>query len=85
MITWFAHWMGLDNAGGGWYLWWSGIGADFSELALVGAALGVYRKHNCHVHKCPRIGRLPVEGTGYVVCSKHHPTGAPRTIEENKA
>lgn len=65
--------MGLDNASGGWYLFWSGIGADFSELALIAPLYVMVRKHNCHIHRCWRVGRHPVVGTDYIVCRKHHP------------
>jgi hypothetical protein len=74
---WFQHVLGLDNGSGGWYLWWSGFGANFSEFAMVGALWGIVRKHNCHVRWCPRIGRFPVEATRFVVCLRHHPDDAP--------
>jgi hypothetical protein len=70
---WFLHYTGSDNTSGTWYGFWSGFGSDLSEIMIVGALLAVLRKHNCHVHGCWRIGRHPVEGTGYVVCRRHHP------------
>jgi hypothetical protein len=84
-VGWLAHVLGLDDASGGWYLWWSGIGSDISELALVGAVLAHVRRLNCHVHGCLRIGRHPVAGTGYVVCRRHHPDGAPTAAEVREA
>lgn len=69
-----AHLLGLDNASGGWYLWWSGF---FGDIAIFGAATVFIRHRNCHVHHCWRIGRHPVQGTGHVVCRRHHPAGAP--------
>lgn len=72
-----AHILGLDNPSGFFYLFWSGVGADISELALLGAMVGLLRKHNCHVQRCWRIGRFVVDGTSYVVCSKHHPDEMP--------
>jgi len=54
----------------GWYAFWSGFAAD---LPLVGGAYLLARKHNCHTHRCWRVGRHPVDGTSYIVCRKHHP------------
>lgn len=72
-----AHVLGLDDLAGPFYGFWSGFGSDLSELALLGAAYGLWRRHNCHVKGCWRIGRLPVEGTPHVVCQRHHPRGQP--------
>ena len=69
-----AHILGLDNASGGWYLWWSGF---FGDIAIFGAAAVFIRHRNCHVRRCLRIGRHPVQGTPHVVCRRHHPNGAP--------
>lgn len=74
-MSWLLHFSGVDNGSGRWYLWWSGFGANFQEYALIGAVVLLYRRHNCHVHRCWRVGRYPVEGTGYVVCRAHHPEG----------
>jgi len=49
-----------------------GLDNDFGLLAITGSLL---RKHNCHVHRCWRLGRHQVEGTAHVVCRKHHPDG----------
>jgi hypothetical protein len=67
------HWLGLDNGSGAPYLWWSGFGSDLSELAIFGAVIGGYRKHNCHIDKCWRLGKHPITGTPYTVCARHHP------------
>jgi hypothetical protein len=42
---------------------------------LIGAAVGLYRKHNCHVKGCWRIAKQPLEhdGATWMVCHKHHP------------
>jgi hypothetical protein len=71
------HFMGLDDGTGPWYLFWSGFGANLGELAIVFAAVAFYRRHTCHVHRCWRLGRHPVEGSAHVVCRRHHPEGAP--------
>jgi hypothetical protein len=65
---------GTSNATSRAYDFWSGFGSDIGEVAIIGAVIGMYRKHNCHVHGCWRVAKHPVEGTPYVVCKKHHPT-----------
>jgi hypothetical protein len=70
-----GHLLGTD--GDEWYLLWSGIGADIGGFALIGAAIGVYRKHNCHVRGCWRLAKQRVVGTSWVVCHHHHPEGRP--------
>lgn len=57
--------MGLTNASGPWYLFWSGIFGDVTIFAAV-----TYH-FNCHVSGCWRMGRLPVGD--HKVCRKHHP------------
>lgn len=65
------HVFGLDNGSGPWYLFWSG---PFADITIFGAVLGIYWKHVCHVGKCWRWARHPVDGTPYTVCRKHHPS-----------
>jgi hypothetical protein len=70
-MHWLAHVLGLDDASGGWYLWWSGFGG---RIVLGGGFLATYlRQHNCHESRCWRLGKHHIEGTPYVVCRKHHP------------
>jgi hypothetical protein len=80
-MHWLAHWLGLDNAAGPVYLFFSGSGSDLglyaSAIAIAFHAVASYRHKNCHVHRCPRLGRFPVEGTAWSVCRRHHPSGAP--------
>ena len=79
MIHLLEHWLGLTNASGMTYLWWSGF---FADVTLFGAGVTVYRKHNCHVQRCWRLGHHEVRGsTGevYKVCRPHHPT-VPKNI-----
>lgn len=75
---WLAVWTGAVNEPGPQYGFWSGFGGD---LALVGAVLSaplvLLRKHNCHVRGCWRLGRHPVEGTLFTVCTRHNPGGQP--------
>jgi hypothetical protein len=67
-----AHFLGLD--GGAWYNFFSGL---FGVLVITGGLVGNAwvnaRRHNCHQPRCWRVGRLPVEGTPFVVCHRHHP------------
>lgn len=72
MIHWLATWMGLDNAGGPIYSFWSGFGSDIGELLILGGLWHFVRHSNCHVKKCARFGK-PVAGTPYRACHKHHP------------
>lgn len=74
-MNWIAHWAGLDNGSGPIYLFWSGIFSALPSIGVFGVLIGAYRKHNCHIHGCWRIGRHP-HGR-YVLCAKHHPEGAP--------
>lgn len=64
------HFFGLDNLSGPQYGFWSGIGSDISELAIVGAVAGMLKRHNCHQRRCWRIGRHMVDGTPW--CDRHH-------------
>jgi hypothetical protein len=72
-LHWLAHFFGFDagQGNGAHYLFWSGAGSDLAYLALVWS---VVRHYNCHQPRCWRVGRLPVPGTSYVVCRKHHPS-----------
>ena len=77
----FLHWLavhtGTVNEPGPYYGFWSGFGSDIGELAIIGGMVGIYRKHNCSVHRCWRIGRHRVPGTDHSCCRKHTPGGAP--------
>ena len=69
------HLLGTDSGNSAFYLFYSVL---FGVL-VVGGSLGLNayvtaRKHNCHQPKCWRVGHLPVEGTPYQVCKRHHPS-----------
>lgn len=64
------HFLGLDDANGTGYLFWSGVGSD---LAYVGILWALIRRYNCHQPRCLRLGRFPVEGTAWSACRRHHP------------
>ena len=85
---WFLHAAGADNPSGVEYGWWSGAGSDIGELAIIGAVIGTWHKHTCHVKGCQRIARQQVEGTTWHVCRKHHPADAPTAesiLEDHEA
>lgn len=69
-MHWLLHVLGVDDVSGRWYGFWSGAGSDIGELALIGAVLGMFRKHNCHQRRCWRVGRHIVNGTPW--CNRHH-------------
>jgi hypothetical protein len=71
-LHWLPHILGIDNLSGRWYGFWSGIGSDIAELAIVGGLVTVVRRNNCEVHRCWRLGRHATAG-GHHVCRKHHP------------
>lgn len=69
MWWWIGHVLGLDDASGVAYLAWSGFVGDIS---LIGAALVVLRKHQCHVKRCWRLGHHTAGR--FAVCRRHHPS-----------
>jgi len=55
------------------YQFWSGIGSDIGEVAIIGGLITIVRHLNCHAKGCWRMGGHMVEGTPYKTCRKHHP------------
>jgi hypothetical protein len=53
------------------------VSGPLADITLLGGAYAIYRRHNCHVKGCWRIGRHPVAGTDHIVCRKHHPQDSP--------
>ena len=73
----FLTFLGVTNGSGRWYLWWSGM---FGNLTIFGAVILFYRKHNCHVHGCLRLGShaaVDENGVEHIVCRRHHPDMGP--------
>lgn len=86
---WFYHPLGICVHGPSYiscrsYNFWSGIGSDFGELALIaqliaGAIIAwrLYKKLRphleCHEETCHRIGWHKVEHTPHRCCWEHHP------------
>ena len=63
---------GTGNEPGSYYGFWSGFGSDIGEVAIIGAVVGVFRKHNCVVKHCWRLSKYET-AAGHKVCRKHHP------------
>jgi len=80
MIQGILHVFGVDNLSGPWYGFWSGFGSDLTEVTGLGlVAYAFWRKHNCHVKGCWRVGWH--QAGDHVVCARHHPKGAPTHAE----
>lgn len=60
------YYLGLTDASGWPYLWWSGIGGRVAIPAAVIA--GWWRHHNCHTPGCWRPGHMYA---GEIAC-RHH-------------
>jgi hypothetical protein len=60
---------------GNGYQFWSGIGSDAGELAILGGIIAIYRRHNCHIRRCWRLSWHVHPEHGHPVCRRHHPEG----------
>jgi hypothetical protein len=74
---WYAigNFFGVVNEAGPGYGFFSGVGSDIGELAIIGGIIQLYRHHNCHVQGCWRLGRFKHTqgGQEYLLCKHHHP------------
>ena len=79
---WLIHFMGVDYqvryGTWVWYSFWSGFGGDVAILAsILAAPVILWRKHDCGVRYCWRLGRHeftdPDGGITHQLCRKHHP------------
>lgn len=77
MFHFLLHITGGDNGSGPFYLELSGF---VGLLGFVGAFITYYKKHNCHQHRCWRIGRHAVAGGSLITCKKHHPDHSGKKI-----
>jgi hypothetical protein len=50
----------------------SGFIPALTVVGLSTLIAGAWRHLNCHTDSCARIGRFPVAGGAFKVCSKHH-------------
>lgn len=67
-MNWLYTWLGLSNASGPIYCFWSGI---FGDITIFAAAAGLYFHKMCHEPSCPWTGHA--DGDGVVYCKKHNP------------
>lgn len=67
-LGWFWH--PLNGTG---YQFWSGIGSDIGEVAIVGGLITLVRQRTCHVHRCWRPCWHAHPEHGHPVCKHHHP------------
>lgn len=69
-----AHWFwlftGARNEGGDIYGLWSGFGGAVPDFLILGGFVTFLRRHNCHQHRCWRLGRHTVDGSPW--CNHHH-------------
>lgn len=84
---WVWHPLGPCHGAQCGYNLWSGIGSDVGEVSTLGIlvtlmamAAGMYRKHNCHVHRCWRLAWHPHPVNGHPICKHHHPDD-PRRLD----
>lgn len=85
MLHWLRHVAGLDSGTGGWYLWWSGVGGDFTELAIVGGIISLYQAKTCDIKGCHRIAHHTVRDTDWSICRKHAPRPRPTLADLEQA
>jgi hypothetical protein len=83
MLNWLFWLFGLGNGSSSQYLFWSGIGSDLTELAIVGGLITMVRPRNCEIHRCWRLGRHQ-SAAGHRLCRKHHPDDV-LTVEDAHA
>lgn len=74
------HWLSmafstyvLHPMHGNGYQWHSGIGSDFGEVTLIGAAVAAYRHINCAAPRCWRRGSHKTADGLHRLCRRHHP------------
>lgn len=76
-LHWLTSWiftvLGSRDESGAWYGFWSGFGGSAPDILIITALIAWWKQHNCHQHRCWRIGRHPVDGTGISTCRRHHP------------
>lgn len=77
MWSWLQHFFGFENGGGNGshYLFWSGAGSDLAYVSFLWGGVVLYRRHNCRMRWCWRIGRhdFTAGGVTRALCWRHHP------------
>ena len=69
MPQWFYTYFVHILSGRG-YQFWSGIGSDIGEVAIVGGIVAMVRHQNCAHKSCWRLGHH-VTADGHKLCRKH--------------
>lgn len=64
------QWAGVSSSSSRSYNFWSGLGSDIAEFAILGGLISIYRKHVCHQHGCWRFSRHTSKA-GHALCHKH--------------
>ena len=82
LTSWIFTVLGARDEGGAWYGFWSGFGGAMPDVMILVALCGWWWHHTCHVSRCWRAGRHPVEGTAYRTCRRHHPARGKVTPEQ---
>jgi hypothetical protein len=77
-MNWLWFHLGLANGNYAWYLFPSGWGGNLAiVLSVMTAPYLLWRKHNCVVRWCWRIGRHefpdPSTGITHILCRRHDP------------
>jgi hypothetical protein len=67
---WLYVWLGLSNASGSPYLFWSGI---FGDASIFAAAVAFLLHSRCHSKGCFRRAKYPDASGTYKVCRVCHP------------
>ena len=78
--TWLGHFTGVSNESGPGYGFFSGIGSDIGEVAILGGVVQLYRHRNCREQGCWRLGLHTYNdehGQPHPACRGHHPHMGP--------
>lgn len=83
LATFFGFANGSGN--GSHYLFFSGSGSDFGELAIISGGVILYRRLNCKRSWCPFMGMHdftdPTDGVSRKLCWYHHPDVMHKTLK----
>lgn len=76
-VDWMLELTGSRSSSSMAYNFWSGFGGDVTIIAsLLTAPIIAFRRHNCHVKRCWRIGHHDYTdnlGVTFKMCRRHHP------------
>ena len=77
-MHWLQSFFGFasGDGNGSRYLFFSGAGSDLAYLSFLWGGVVLYRKHNCRMRWCWRLGRhefTDPHGVTRSLCYRHHP------------